>query len=165
MEDKFIMKKISKLILVTVLVLSMLLTGCGNKEVEKKAEAQTSESKSETIEPVTIRLGVGTSRTPHFTALVGNAEGIFEKYGLNVEIVEFTSGIETINGIELGQVDFGYVADFGGLNRLGNAKDANLRFIARLESSATMRFYVNSDNISLKVPREEYERLKQKGVI
>lgn len=142
------MKKISKLMLAAVLVFSTVLAGCGKQAAEQKSDTSPTESKSNTEETSTIRLGVGTSRTPHFTALVGNAEGIFEKYGLNVEIVEFTSGIETINGIELGQVDFGYVADFGGLNRLGNAQDANLRFISRLESSATMRFYVNPESIS-----------------
>lgn len=150
------MKKIGKLILVVVLIVSTVLAGCGSKEKEKKSGTSKSEGKDETV---TIRLGVGTSRTPHFTALVGQEEGIFEKYGLNVEIVEFTSGIETINGIELGQVDFGYVADFGGLNRLGNAQDANLRFISRLESSATMKFYVNPDSIS------SLEDLKGKNIL
>ncbi|MGN0483136.1 MAG: ABC transporter substrate-binding protein [Lachnospiraceae bacterium] len=153
------MKKINARILVAILTLVIVLAGCGKKEVETKSDSLISESESNETETVTIRLGVGTSRTPHFTALVGNAKDIFKKHGLNVETVEFTSGIETINGIELGQVDFGYVADFGGLNRLGNAQGANLKFLSRLESSATMRFYVNPEKIS------SLEDLKGKKIV
>lgn len=132
------MKKIVNILLAGVLAVSTLLAGCGAAGASDTGSAgQAALTK--------IRLGVGTSRTPHLTAIVAQQEGIFEKNGLDVEIVEFSSGIETVNGIALGQVDFGYVADFGGLNRIGNASNTDLKFLARLESSSTMILYVKPD--------------------
>lgn len=157
-------------ILLTLVLSSALFTGCGSSNPETSAktaqDAAASDSTSDTegalaeseeaeseesYEPATIRIGVGTGRTPHLTALVAQQEGIFEKYNLNVELVEFSAGIDTVNAIELGQVDVGYVADFAGMNRLGNLSDpndSNLRFIGRLEKTATLALYVNPDTVS-----------------
>lgn len=151
---------------VTAIVLTFVLTsaffaGCGSAEsAASNQQAGTSEDISasvvenaseESYEPATIRIGVATGRTPHLTAIVAQQEGIFDKYNLDVQVFEFSAGIDTINAIELGQVDLGYVADFAGLNRIGNLtdpSDSNLRFIARLEKTATVALYVNPDTVS-----------------
>ena len=154
------MKRKGIALLMTLVLSSVLFVGCG-KSNSTEGTAQTEESSdstqseketaAESYEPATIRLGVGTGRTPHLTALVAQQEGIFEKYNLDVQLAEFSAGIDTVNAIELGQVDVGYVADFAGLNRLGNltdTNDSNLRFIARLEKTTTMALYVNPDTVS-----------------
>lgn len=59
------MKKISKLMLAAVLVFSTVLAGCGKQAAEQKSDTSPTESKSNTEETSTIRLGVGKIGRAH----------------------------------------------------------------------------------------------------
>ena len=113
------------------------LTGCSKnaENADKKSTvpvaaaestAAAEESKeNEQIELTNVRLGVYTGGADHYIALVGKNQGIFEKYGLNVESYEFPSGIATVDAMTNDQVDIGMVADYALVNRIGNSFGKN----------------------------------------
>jgi NitT/TauT family transport system substrate-binding protein len=94
-------------------------TGAGNK-TERGQETDT------------IRLGVMTNGITDYAAAIGLSEGIFKKYGLDVEVTSFSWGINTIDAVTLGQIDIGGGADFAVLNRLGGSRTTPLRIFAGL---------------------------------
>lgn len=116
------MKKISKavsLVLAAALT-SGVLTGCSN-------------SNQENSDLETLRLAVMTGNLDHYSSYVGVEQGIFEKYGINLEITEYAYGINTIDAIVNGNADVGDMADFATVNRLGNTlHDTNLVIFSEL---------------------------------
>lgn len=137
-------KKVITLMVAMVLVFSMVLTGCGQGSSDKNTTSESSGSG----ELTTIRLGVMTSNISHQYAIIGQEQGIYEKYGLNVEVTEYAAGINTVDALATGQLDVGFVADFAGINRIGNtSSDSNLRFFAQIASSSMTKFYVNPEKI------------------
>lgn len=91
------------------------VTGCGEAE-EVSANGLTK-----------VRFAVMTNGFDHYLAVVGLDQGIFEKYGLNVEMTEYGRGINTIDAVVNGTADIGNMADYAAVNRLGNTlHDTNL---------------------------------------
>ncbi|MCD8018284.1 MAG: ABC transporter substrate-binding protein [Clostridiales bacterium] len=120
-------------------------TGSTNEAVENVADSSSTDSGDLT----TLRIGVMTAGQDHMIVAVGLEEGIFEKYGLDVEYTEFAAGINTVDAIVTGQVDVGMLADYAAVNRLGNTQDdTNLRIIAHFASSASSKLYVNPDEVT-----------------
>lgn len=154
MEDFIMQKNIKTMMVSMVLVLSLVLTGCGQNS------SDTNTASDNAGELATIRLGVMTSNISHQYAILGQERGIYEKHGLNVELTEYAAGINTVDALVTGQLDIGFVADFAGINRIGNTSgESNLRFFAQLASSKLMQFYVNPDKI------KELSDLKGKNII
>ncbi len=90
--------------------------GCGSEEASGNAEGLTK-----------FRLAVMTNGFDHYLAVVGLEQGIFEKYGLDVEMTEYGRGINTIDAVANGTADVGNMADYAAVNRLGNTlHDTNL---------------------------------------
>ena len=132
--------------LVTVVLLAAV-TGCAsNSEEENTSDV--------------IRLGVYTGGADHIMAIVGQEEGIFKKYGLQVEITEFATGLNTVDAIVTNQSDIGLITDYAGINRIGSTKeDCNIKIIARYTTADDYwKFYVNSETVS------KNEDLAQQGV-
>lgn len=74
-----------------------------------------------------VRLAVMTNGFDHYLAVVALEQGIFEKYGLDVEMTEYGRGINTIDAVVNGTADIGNMADYAAVNRLGNTlHDTNL---------------------------------------
>jgi NitT/TauT family transport system substrate-binding protein len=73
-----------------------------------------------------------TDSSTDYVGAVGNSEGIFAKYGLEVEVTSFAMGINTIDAVTIGQMDIGGGADFAVVNRLGGAPTTPLRIFAGL---------------------------------
>lgn len=137
-------KRVIGLSLVLVLVLGM--TGCGSKSENKEKE--------------TLRLGVTTGLKDHYIALIGEKEGFFEENGIDIELVEFATGIETIDATTSGQVDIGKAADFAIVNRIGNTEENfQGKLIGKFESSQNYALYVNPKQVST------LEDLKGKAVV
>jgi NitT/TauT family transport system substrate-binding protein len=105
-----------------VVLLGAILTSSGC------AKKQTAPQTAGIIDK--IRLGVMTDNFNDYAGAVGNSEGIFVKYGLEVEITSFARGINTIDAVTIGQVDIGGGADFAVLNRLGGSQITPLRIFA-----------------------------------
>jgi NitT/TauT family transport system substrate-binding protein len=77
-----------------------------------------------------IRLGVMAGNTLAIATDVGAAKGIFTKHGLDVEVITFAAGINTIDAITIGQLDIGEAADFAILNRIGGTSNSPLRIFS-----------------------------------
>lgn len=125
-------KKLLALVLTGVLGLSTV--ACGNAA----ASASASEKAPEKAEELTtVRIAIMTGGASHWYAVIGDKEGIFEKHGLKAEISEFAAGINTVDAVAMGQADFGNLADYAAVNRIGNTKDeTNLVIIDRLSTSS-----------------------------
>lgn len=112
------MKKIAVFAAAMGLILGM--TGCGKTE------------ESDNI----IRLGVYTGGADHFQAVIAQEQGFFEKYGLQVKVTEFASGLNTVDAIVTNQEDIGLITDYAGINRIGSTKEeCNIKIIARYTTS------------------------------
>lgn len=98
---------------------------------------------------ITLRYGVMTGNVDAWIATVAQQQGYYADNGLNVQVSEYASGINTVDAIATGQLDIGFVADFAGVNRIGNTSGASdLRFLARFSSSSSSKLYVNPDHVS-----------------
>ncbi len=141
-------KKIFTLLLTAVIGIGAIACGAESSS----ATGQTSEN-SETSEPTgeltTVRVAIMTNGASHWYAVIGDKEGIFEKHGIKVEISEFAAGINTVDAVVTGQADFGNLADYAAVNRIGNTKEnTNLVIVDRIstsEGTANGGLYVSDD--------------------
>lgn len=162
------------LAIVLVGVMAFALTACGGEsaqsaEANKDAAAETTETTETGSEEAgsedtgskeleTIRLAVMTGDVTAWTAAVGEEKGIYEKYGIKLEVTEFPMGINTLDAVSTEQADIGFVADFAGINRLGNTSgEPNFKIFARLAEVVDYRIYAKDDIKSI-------EDLKGKNV-
>lgn len=136
------MKKIFTLLVIAALGLQTVACGASGSS----ASAKTSDDNSELT---TVRVAIMTNGSSHWYAVIGDKEGIFEKHGIKVEISEFAAGINTVDAVVTGQADFGNLADYAAVNRIGNTKDdTNLVIVDRLstsEGSSNGGLYVSDD--------------------
>jgi len=94
MFNKIINKKIITILLVVLAVLGM--TAC-SKKTDKKAEGG----------PVKIRFANLTIGLTSAYDNIGIKKGIFEKYGIDLQVINFRGGAEAAAGIASKQVDMG----------------------------------------------------------
>ncbi len=150
-RTKKILKNLGLLALSAVMVLG--LAACGSNastEKDDKGAASAGNENTEAYEPATIRLAVMSGDVTAWTAAVGEELGIYEKYGLDLEVTEFAMGINTLDAVTTDQADIGFVADFACVNRLGNTDDgATLRVFSRLAQVVDYRIYAVDDITSL----------------
>ncbi len=118
--------------IVATLALSVgLLSGCGST-------SDTKSSKSSDSDLTTVRLAVMTGQLDQYAAEVGLWQGIFEKYGIDLQTTEFVAGINTIDAVVNGTADIGNMADYAAVNRLGNTlEDTNLQIFSQLSAGQT----------------------------
>lgn len=129
------MKKLKKVVAIVVCMGLLLgLAGCGKSE---KADH-------------TIRLGVYTGGADQFMAVIAKEKGFFEKYGLDVDITEFATGLNTVDAIVTDQEDIGLITDYAGINRIGSTKEeCNIKIIARYSTSDSFcTLYVNPELVT-----------------
>lgn len=122
-------KRIISLVTAAVFVLGAF-SGCGNTSDSGKSDTsdakgieQTASSDSENGDLVTVRDAVMTGQLDQYATEVGLWQGIFEKYGIDLQTTEFVAGINTIDSVVSGTADIGMMADYAAVNRLGNTLD------------------------------------------
>jgi ABC-type nitrate/sulfonate/bicarbonate transport system substrate-binding protein len=154
-ERGIIMKKrILSSLLATVLVVG-LLSGCSSSSATENSTGDTASSESgASTETTSLQLGVMTGTSEHFISLVGIEQGIYENYGINLQITEFGTGVEAVGAVTTGQIDLAEIMEFGMINRLGQtSENSNLRILAQnyvsiaTDSGDDMALYVNPDKI------------------
>lgn len=143
------MKKFKKLAAITIiLALVVLSAACGNRTTSKSSAG------SETNKLTKVRVAIMTGGESHWYAVIGKEAGIYKKHGIDLEITEFAAGINTVDAVVTGQADFGNLADYACVNRLGNTqKNTNLRVVDRISTSKGTNnggLYVSKDVKSLK---------------
>ncbi len=106
---------IKKIILSAILALSTTaLAACSNSA----APTGNGELK-------TLRVANMTGQPDQYADYIGIEQGIFKKYGIDVQTTEFVAGINTVDSIVTGTADTGILADFAAVNRFGNTLHAN----------------------------------------
>lgn len=83
---------------------AFLIAGCGQNADENKA--QTEPVAAQTEKAVPLKVGIVTVMDDA-QAMLAKEAGFFEKYGLDAELVEFSSGTDLIKAIVGGQLDYG----------------------------------------------------------
>ncbi len=141
-------KKLLSLLLILGLITGA--AGCGNSNNTRSTGTNAGENQtSEEGSLENVRLGVFTGGPDQYLAVVGKEQGIFEKHGINLEITEFAAGINTVDAIVTGQSDVGMIADFAGINRIGNTQENfNIRIIGRYTTAKNYSLYVNPDEVT-----------------
>lgn len=143
------MKKIFAIFM--ALALTVSISACGNTGASNTAS--DTGKKEEVPELTKVRIAIMTGGSSHWYAVIGKEAGIFEKNGLDVDITEFAAGINTVDAVVTGQADFGNLADYACVNRLGTTqKDTNLRIVDRVSTSKGTNnggLYVSGDIKSL----------------
>lgn len=128
-------KHILSTALSAVLALS-LLAGCGNSASQSSqgGQSEQTEKTSENSKPLqTLRLAVMTGNLDHYASYVGVEQGIFQKYGIDLQITEYAYGINTIDAVVNGNADVGDMADYAAVNRLGTTlHNTNLKLFSEL---------------------------------
>lgn len=137
-------RKFGGVVLAVSLMTGLLLTGCGSDNSAESGSDASAEGNQ------VVRFGVMTNTESQWAAIIGQKEGIFEKYGLDVQVTEFVTGINTVDALVLGEEDISYVADFAAINRLGNTIDKNglKLFSVASNYNEARQLYVNADKIS-----------------
>lgn len=121
--------KIHKIFLAAVLAISSLsLAACANNG-----------NKSENGDkPRVLRVANMTGQPDQYADYIGIEQGIFEKYGIDVQTTEFVAGINTIDSVVTGTADTGLLADFAAANRFGNTLHAtNLVIFSDLSAGSS----------------------------
>lgn len=124
-------------IILIALLAAISVAGCGKAEITgtqntKDSSAQQTDSSEGKLQP--LRLAVMTGMFNHYTALIGVEQGIYKKYGIDLQITEYPAGINTVDALVTGQADLGFVADFAIVNRIGNTLDStNLVIVSEVQ--------------------------------
>ncbi len=126
-ERETIMKKKVTGIFLALALAAGSLTGCG-----EGSEAAGSEGTGQT-ELTTLRDAVMTGQLDQYATEIGIWQGIFEKYGIDLQTTEFVAGINTIDSVVTGTADIGMMADYATVNRLGNTlEETDLKIFSEL---------------------------------
>lgn len=129
-------KKVISLLMTGVLAIG-ILTGCGDSAPSKNADSDTV-STEEKGELVVLRDAVMTGQLDQYATEIGKWQGIFEKYGIDLQTTEFVAGINTIDSVVTGTADIGMMADYAAVNRLGNTLNAtDLQIFSQLSGGTT----------------------------
>ncbi|HHY75773.1 MAG TPA: ABC transporter substrate-binding protein [Firmicutes bacterium] len=124
------MKRLSLLLTVLALVLSMVLaiSGCGRKEAQKPPETSigepgpsapaTGKKLSDFIEPLDppVKVTVGLKQVISDSGvLIGVAKNYYKDLGIEIEMTQFATGQDMINALAAGQLDVGCTVTASGL--------------------------------------------------
>lgn len=129
--------KITIVILVFSLIMSVLAGCSSKKDTEASGSEQTSQNTDSSTtaatnapteaanEPFSINVAVdsGTFAYPFWVA---QNKGILDKYNIKAEFQVYAYGIDTINAVQLDQADLGEGMDFAAISRLGGESELQL---------------------------------------
>lgn len=102
---------------------------------DASVDEEEDEASDVTGELTPVSIGIDPAQLA-YVQIIALEEGFFEENGLDVELLGYASGVETINAVVLGEVQIGAVYDYAACTRL--AEKTNLRL--------TTSFVINSDD-------------------
>ena len=131
-------KRIISLAAAAVFVIGTL-AGCGNSSTQTTDKTASSDASSSGGDLVTVRDAVMTGQLDQYATEIGLWQGIFEKYGIDLQTTEFVAGINTIDAVVNGTADIGMMADYAAVNRLGNTlKENDLQIFSELSGAGAL---------------------------
>lgn len=112
------MKKTLICLLAALLVLTLVLSGCGQVSTPATPAAKTAPAWAPGLiplaQPVTVKIGM-KEVVSDAGILIGMAKGYYRDLGINIQPVQFNSGQEMINQLGAGQLDVGATVSASGL--------------------------------------------------
>ncbi len=107
-------------ILIFIMVVSMLITGCSQTGKEEPVQEQEKgvEVKTQELTPLSpaVKVTVGAKQVVSDAGvLIGMAKGYYDELGIEIEIVQFNTGQDMINALGAGQLDVGCTVTASGL--------------------------------------------------
>lgn len=143
-------KRILGIVLASAIVISAF-AGCGSEASSSSAGQSSAGTSAADVKETNdndaegsqtlrdLRVAVMTGQPDQYTTYIGQQQGIYEKYGINLTTTEHVAGINTIDAVVNGTADTGEMADFAAVNRIGNTlHDTNLVFFSE-EYASTPR--------------------------
>lgn len=119
-------KRIKAYAAVLTVTILLTMTGCGNDK--ESSAGGTAEGELDVINEAVM-----TGGFDYYTTAIGKWQGIFEKYGIDLQITEYISGIRTIDAIVNNTSSIGMMANYAAVNRIGNTlHDTNLVLISEM---------------------------------
>ena len=103
-ENIIMKKRIISLAAAAVFVIGTL-AGCGNSSTQTTDKTASSDVSSSSGDLVTVRDAVMTGQLDQYATEVGLWQGIFEKYGIDLQTTEFVAGINTIDAVVNGTAE------------------------------------------------------------
>ena len=123
-----ILKKSAAVIFTVSIITSFVFAGCSTSD-SKTAGSDGSLT--------TVRQALMTNGFDYYVALVGLKEGIYKKYGIDLQTTEYGRGINTMDAVANNTADIGNLATYAVINRIGNTlKDTNLVIFSEQSSGA-----------------------------
>lgn len=111
------MKRKSWVLLAVILVLSLLITACGqqpNTQVLQPKAPDWAQSLTPLPQETVVKVGM-KQVVSDAGILIGMAKGYYQALGIKIEPVQFNSGQEMINQLAAGQLDVGATVSASGL--------------------------------------------------
>lgn len=97
-------------VVLAVLLVSLVVSGCGTKEVSGSADGDSR-----------LKLKIADISTNSIFRVAKN-KGIFEKHGIDAELINFATPAEGVNSLFIKQVDIAFGADFPLLNAVSKGE-------------------------------------------
>ena len=155
-------KRFLSLFFTIVLACGLMLgaAGCSGSSSEEEEDSSSEDASADEEEEAdasadageltTFRWAVTSATTDQYMSIIGLSEGIFEEYGLDVEVTEFGSGSNTVDAVLLGEADIGVHSDYALINRISSTVDTTeIKVVGRFATNISgAHFYVNSDTIT-----------------
>jgi NitT/TauT family transport system substrate-binding protein len=135
-------REFKKLMLASCFLGSFAVTAVGCSTSTDKAHSETGDATA--VEPKTVRLAQNLSPISG-VAIVAKEQGFFDKYGLNVEVSNFTSGKQCLETVIGGGADIATTAE-APTTAAAMAKQP-IAFLARMEYSDLKTLTLKSANI------------------
>ena len=136
------MKNVTKTLkkITAIAVAAAMMTGlsaCGGSSNSTAASGSSAEA------PVKVRAALSD-----FVVALDKELHIYEKYGIDIEASQFAMGIESINALTTGGLEFAVGADYAIVNRLGTITgDTDLRIVAQITDYAPLVFFTDPETI------------------
>ncbi|MBP1977625.1 ABC transporter substrate-binding protein [Cohnella thailandensis] len=146
--------------LVVLLSLVLVFVGCGNGETKETSRSETSQAPSASPSSESATASTGELPPPEKSKLtlrlnwkfkgefapffVTKSKGIFEKYGLDVDVLEGTSSVQTLQVVSQNKDDIGVTSTVEPLQ--GVEKGMGVKIIASYMSRSPIQILSFSDN-------------------
>lgn len=145
-----VLKKIVVMMLALVFLMTAV-TGCGSAANESSSKENSSDKAETSNELTKVNVGIDAQQLA-YVQIVAKQKGFFEKNGIDVNLVNYAVGIDTINALVLGEVEIGAAYDFAGATRL--AEKTNLRLTSSYVYNSKNSYWIETADPDIKEPKD-----------
>jgi NitT/TauT family transport system substrate-binding protein len=131
-----------KLVVVALIAIGLITTGCGSSSKNNENTPATNTSSAVKSQPK-IRLGLPSTNVSYLPFYVAEKKELFKKYNLEVESTTVQGGVIALRGLQTG--DFQIISSLPESVITGVAEGANVKLIGTLDDHSMYSIFVTSD--------------------